>query len=202
MTSTTDPDGNTTSYSYDGLNRLVKTTDALGNTTSTQYDALGDVIADHQPIGPTSPRTNTTTWAARSRKSTRRLSDGLTGRPVTPTTTYTYDANGNLLSTTDPDGDTTWTVYDALNRVVRSLSCPGQRPQRHALVTTTTYDAVGNVLSVTDPDGNVTSYVYDRLNRQVEVINPLRNTSSTVYDADGDLNSDDRLRRQRHPVCL
>ena len=38
------------------------------------------------------------------------------------TTTYAYDPNGNLLSETDPDGHTTWTTYDALNRPVRSVS--------------------------------------------------------------------------------
>jgi len=29
---------------------------------------------------------------------------------------------GNLLSTTDPDNHTTWTVYDALNRPVQHVS--------------------------------------------------------------------------------
>ena len=32
---------------------------------------------------------------------------------VTDTTTSTYDADGNLVETTDPLGDDTWTFYDA-----------------------------------------------------------------------------------------
>ena len=104
-----------------------------------------------------------------------------------PATTYSYDPNGNVLSTTDPDGHTSWTKYDALNRPVRSVTADGSGPNDTHYATTTTYDAVGNTLSVTDPDGNVTSYSYDRLNRQVSETNPLHYTSATEYDADGNV---------------
>ena len=104
-----------------------------------------------------------------------------------PATTYTYDRNGNQLSTTDPDGNTTWTSYDALNRPVRTVSADGNGPNDPDYATTTTCDAVGNVTSVTDPDGNVTRYSYDRLNRQVSTTNPLMETSTTKYDADGNV---------------
>ena len=115
------------------------------------------------------------------------MTNGLTGLPVTPITKYSYDHDGNLLSTTDPDGDTTWTDYDALDRPIKTVSADGSGPNDTHYATTTTYDAVGNVTSVTDPDGNVTSYVYDNLNRQIETINPLYFTSTESYDADGDL---------------
>ena len=103
------------------------------------------------------------------------------------TTTFAYDPDGNHLSTTDPDGDTTWTDYDALNRAVKTVSAQGSGPNDTHYATTTAYDAVGNISSVTDPDGNVTSYVYDNLNRQIETIDPLHNTGFDVYDLDGNV---------------
>ena len=47
-------------------------------------------------------------------------------------TAYTYDANGNVLTTTNATG-----------------------------VTTNTYDTVGNLTSTTDPNGRLITYVYD-----------------------------------------
>ena len=35
---------------------------------------------------------------------------------------------GNLLSATDPDGNTTWTDYDALNRATKSVTARGGGP--------------------------------------------------------------------------
>jgi RHS repeat-associated protein len=104
---------------------------------------------------------------------------------VSPTTS-TFDLNGNALSTTDADDHTSYTVYDALSRPVKSVSALGSGPSDPHFATLATFDAAGNTMSVTDPDGNVTSYSYDRLNRQIQVADPLRNTSSTVYDAAGD----------------
>ena len=104
-----------------------------------------------------------------------------------PKTFFSYDLDGNLLSTTDPDGHTSWTVYDALNRPVKTVSADGNGPNDTHFATTTVYDAVGNVISVTDPDGNTTSWVYDNLNRAIETIDPLYNLSFADYDADGNV---------------
>ena len=89
---------------------------------------------------------------------------------VQPTTRYTYDANGNLISTTDPDQHTSWTQYDSLNRVVGQTTADGSGPGAAGYTTVTVYDADGNVLSVTDPDGNETSYTYDADGNVVSVI--------------------------------
>ena len=48
------------------------------------------------------------------------------------TTRYSYDPNGNLTSTTDPDGHTTWTVYDALNRAVKTVSARAAAGTRYS----------------------------------------------------------------------
>jgi len=80
-------------------------TDSAGHATVYQYDAAGHLTAVVAPtVGSTSP-----------------------------TTTYTYDTAGNVLTKTDPDG----------------------------AVTTYTYDNWGNRLSVEDGAGHVVSYTYN-----------------------------------------
>ncbi len=58
-----------------------------------------------------------------------------------------FICDGNLLSTTDPEDDTTWTDYDALNRAVKAVSAQSSGPNDTHYATTTTYDAAGNVTS-------------------------------------------------------
>ena len=80
------------------------------------------------------------------------------------TTTTNYDANTNVLYTTDALGDITSFGYDELNRRVVEIDAYGTGLQR---ATTTNYDAVSNVLSTVDARGTVTSYNYDVRNRQI-----------------------------------
>ena len=87
------------------------------------------------------------------------------GSSVHAVTTYTYNAAGNVVTTTDALGH----------------------------VTTDTYDAMGRVTSETDAAGNVTEYAYDAEGRQVEEIRPSPDgiapaaVTRSQYDADGEL---------------
>ena len=80
-------------------------------------------------------------------------------------TSWTYNAQGQALTQTDPDPDGT-----------------GPLP---AAVTTFTYDLRGLRSSVTDASGNTTSYGYDHTGRLVESIDPRGNSSYYQYDAAG-----------------
>ncbi len=77
------------------------------------------------------------------------------------TTTYGYDASGNRISMTDPEGHTWRTEYDAMNRLVRVEDPNGA-------VTTTEYDAAGRPIAMTDATGIVTRRSYDAIGRLVE----------------------------------
>jgi len=81
-------------------------------------------------------------------------------------TTQTYDANGNLLTSTGPVGNTTTYHYDDPNHP-------------------------GDVTSITDPDGHVTTFTYDSFgNKASSTISPLAgvaDTTRSVYDADNEL---------------
>ena len=80
----------------------------------------------------------------------------------TTVTSYTYDADDNITSVTDPRGLTTSYAYDGL----------GQRWQQASPDTGTTsfnYDSYGRVANMTRNDGTVTSYGYDAINRRTSI---------------------------------
>ena len=74
------------------------------------------------------------------------------------TTTFVYDDNGNLVSTTNGKGQTTTRTFDELNREM-SIMDPFGNSQVFE------YDAAGNLTATTDGNLNLTNYTYDNLNR-------------------------------------
>ncbi|MGC2404456.1 MAG: FG-GAP-like repeat-containing protein [Acidobacteriaceae bacterium] len=84
------------------------------------------------------------------------------------TRTMTYDQYGNVLTNTDPDGNTSSFVYDAVTSTFRiSAKDPdGNEVQ-------STFDPKwGSVLTDTDASGNTTTFQYDVFGRLQEVIKP------------------------------
>jgi YD repeat-containing protein len=177
--------GNVTTYTYDSLHRKTKEVDpsvtdartgtAATPTTSWTYDGLGDVLTVTDPDG----NATSFTYDNLGRKASEidALVDNGHGTNAHPTTTYGYDAAGNLVQVTDPLGNITTTAYDALGRVTSVTQAdPDDAGAQTSPVTSYVYDANGNTLSITDPNGNVTTSSYDALNRQISRTDPL------VYD--------------------
>jgi len=169
--SSTDPNGNTTSYSYDAVDRRVTSVDPTGYTTTTVYDPAGNVIQTTDPRG----NTTTTIYDADNRAIETDDLLGSVGKTA-------YDPDGNVIHSIDGLGNTTTTVYDGLNRVIETID-----PLGHD--TTTSYDAADNVLSRTDRDGNTLTFAYDAINRQVSTTDALSDTTSTAYDPAGNVTS-------------
>ncbi len=90
MTSSTDQNGNTTTYAYDSEGHETSMTDPAGDTTTNTYTAGGLLQTTTDPDGAT------TTY---SYDSDRRLST--VTDPLNAVTTYTYDSNGNPSTTTN-----------------------------------------------------------------------------------------------------
>jgi YD repeat-containing protein len=110
-------------------------------------------------------------------------------------TTYTYDSQGDVTTTTVTVGaqtDTTTDKYDTLgqkycqitpNANAASVTCAAMGSHT-ADTTTWAYDPDGNVTSTIDADGNTTSTTYDADNNVTQVKDGLSNETETVYDAD------------------
>ncbi|MBM6403444.1 ricin-type beta-trefoil lectin domain protein [Phycicoccus sp. CSK15P-2] len=111
-------------------------------------------------------------------------------------TSYTYDAAGNLLTTTDPVGRTTTITYTDGTSVPASGG--GQAPRglpwkvvdASGGLRTMTYTAAGDLATVVDPAGAKTTYEYDAQGRQLtETVStstfPEGRTTTYTYDAVG-----------------
>jgi RHS repeat-associated protein len=109
--------------------------------------------------------------------------------PVTNTTSYQYDAAGNLDTTVDSDGRTTTRTYDAVGRVLTATAVCNDTE-----VVTWTYDdattgahGIGRLSSMTDPSGS-TTYAYERrglLLSEQRMIGTSSYSTAYEYDADG-----------------
>ncbi len=211
VTSTTDASGNTTSYTYDADNNRTQVTDALSNVTKTTYDADDRTSAVTQGYGSSSASTTTDTYdiAPASCPSaptgttyctevTNGLSETTTSyfdaldhlieeAPPNTTaqavTTHTYDGAGNLITTTDGSGTTTY-GYDAANRLTSASysNTASGYTQPHAV--TYGYDADNNRTQMTDGTGT-TTYAYDGLERLDSVTTGAGNVVTYKYDANG-----------------
>ncbi|MER7249757.1 LamG-like jellyroll fold domain-containing protein [Kribbella sp. NPDC000426] len=127
---------------YGAFGQATSSKDALGNVSKSAFDKLGRTVevsgASYTPPG---------------------------GSAVTPKTSFSYDAVGNLLQQIDERGNATNFTYDHLNQQVQ-VDAPGTTNDERA-ITKITYTPNGDVESTTDPLGAVKKYTYDDLDRVV-----------------------------------
>jgi len=94
-------------------------------------------------------------------------------------TSYAYDAQGNLTSVTDPNGNITSYSYDSFDNLI-------QQNSPDTGITSYTYDDAGNRISQTDANGVTTRYSYDALNRLIEIDYPNAKLNvNFTYDENG-----------------
>ncbi len=172
------------SYTYNSNGTLASITDSKGNVTSHSYDTKGNLtqISYPSPMGATSftydgvSRTTSMTdgkgqktsyaYDAVDRLTSITYADGAT-------ISYSYAANGNLLSRVDNTGTTSF-AYDALNRMTKKTLPNGSS-------ITYGYDAAGNLTSLTDGGGSV-SYAYDAVNLVSSLTEPSGAKTTFSHD--------------------
>ena len=125
------------------------------------------------------------------------------------TTTFEYNANGDVIKTTDTLGNINQTEYNALNKVSATIDTDGNRttyefddrgnPSKTTFADGTfetfEYNNQGNVIAITDRAGRVIKTVYDATDRVKEIIYPDNSPNddsdnprtTNTYDAVGRL---------------
>src|SRR5450755_2876267 len=175
----TDAQGNATTYTYDGAGNPLSSSDALAATAAVTYHPDGVVATSLDPKNGT----NATTYS-------QNTSDQLTG--ITPptgnslgSTTISYDAFGRVSVVTYGNGSTVTYTYDQGNRILQAAYGGGAK----TVTITYAYDGAGNLTTETSPTGTIT-YAYDGLNLVTSrTATSGGGTLSYGYDADGNLTS-------------
>jgi RHS repeat-associated protein len=168
-----DANGKATTTVYDAAIRPVQITDRLGGRTILAYDPASGLETSR-----TDPSGNVETAVYTAQK------QGLVTFYVTSKLTYAdgasssyqYDANGNVLSETDQAGKVTQYTYNKQGQVLTESNASGG-------VTTYAYNSDGTVASVTTPAGDKTQYGYDAQKRLAKVTYADGTSEAFTYDA-------------------
>lgn len=198
----TDADGNSTSYTYGsavnpGLPTV--TTDPDGKVTTDSYNADSEILT--QTVTDTSGTYSATTQYAYDAVERRycevdpleysqsvRCPSSPPTSPPTGTPGYTdtiYNSDGQVISTTNPIGGTTQSAYDGSGNEYCTVSafdyaggtrCPSSEP--------TTAPTIGS-----DPYLGATITTFDASARPAQVTNPLGGITLSTYDGAGNLAS-------------
>ena len=101
-------------------------------------------------------------------------------------TNYAYDAQGNLTTITNPNGQVTSQTFDALNRRIQ-ITQPVPTTGAANPVIKTAYDGLDQVISVTDPRSLSTSYQIDGLGNLLKQTSSDTGTTTTTVDEAGNV---------------
>ncbi|MEU3244247.1 DUF6531 domain-containing protein [Streptomyces sp. NPDC006875] len=139
----TDPLGHTRAVTSDSAGLPVTVTDEIGHVTTIRRDAFGRIVELTDPLG----RTTRLSWTVEGRPEWRELPDG-------SRESWTWDAEGNLLTHSDLAGNVT-------HHTVAPFDIPATRTAPDGTTYTFTHDTELRLTGVTDPRGRTWSYVYD-----------------------------------------
>jgi RHS repeat-associated protein len=179
----TSPDGSFVSFTYDAAHRLIGIQDNLGNSIGYTLDAMGNRVAE-QVFDPNQVLTRR---RAREFNALNRLVKDVGGTdPSAQIRQYGYDSQGNLTSLGDPLGHITTNVYDALNRLARTID-PSATGTGAGNATQYTHDGADQLTAVTDPRNLITSYTIDGLGNLIALNSPDTAQTTSTFDEAGNL---------------
>ena len=194
-----DDPGNVTAYNYDAAGE-VETVVVEGGTSSASltqycYDPDGDKTAMVAPDGYSSisggcessyPYQTTSPYQTgyfydSIGELASQTAPATTAAPSGQTTTYTYDADGNQLTSVSPGGVTTTNTYTPLDQTATTSYSSTSAP-----AVSYTYDADGNRTQMTDGTGTST-YTYDPFGEMTSSENGDGKTVHYAYDSLGNV---------------
>ena len=166
--SITDPNGITTTLSYDGDGRLTGLSRA-GQSWSYSYDALGQLTASTNPAGQTITRT----YGDDHRLNQISYPDGTSF-------SLTYDAMGNVTAQKESGGSLTIETsyqYDELGRILSVINGAGTPVAAYS------YDTNSNVTGTRNANPVSRTLQYDALNRLVTETDELGYNHNAQYNS-------------------
>ena len=166
----------TTRFTYDASNNVSTITDPLGHVTRmTNYtgSGLAQTMIDANNV------TNQFTYDIRDRLLTRTV----LAASGNATNSFAYDAVGNLVAITQPNGSQLFYQYDAAHRLTSVTNVLGESIHY-------TLNAAGNIIQQTTTNASgalakTQSRVFDQLSRVLQEIGASGQTTTYSYDANG-----------------
>jgi RHS repeat-associated protein len=194
-------------YGYDSQHRIVSITDARGKVWTRGYTALGNALAwekdpmNHQrtySYGPDytevtdslghvtrhnyGPSGQLVSLVAPGNRTTTLAYTGYRLASVTSpsgaTSSVTYDTAGNVLTCTDPLGNTTSYAYNSRHDLISLVTPMGK-------LVTVSYDSMGRLIGGTDPLGHSSSYTLNSSGQPISFTNARGKTRTVSYDLYG-----------------
>ncbi len=148
----TDSHGNTTSYTYDSLNRCTQVTCADRTRMSLVWSPRSNLIQETDPNGTVILHS----YDSNDRCISNNITPGAGVSSATTSEQFAYDGCSRLVNAVN-DGSVCTFTYDSLGRCTSESS--------GGLGTLSSFDSVGNRLSLTYPGGRALTYGYDSQDR-------------------------------------
>lgn len=219
MTSFTDGRGGKTTNEYDVSNRVISQTDPMERKTTFAYEGFHTTItnkatgavtdewfnSNNQPMsvtrgfGTAAATTESFTYTAAGLLGSRTDGNGHT--------TYEYDAAGNRIKETDPEGDETKWTFNESHQPLTATTPNGEKttivrnangdpetvsrpaPESKTQTVSFEYGPHGEVKSMTDPLGHAWSYEYDKYGDRTAATDPEGDKRTWAYDEDSRVTS-------------
>src|SRR3989442_5212948 len=162
---------NTTTYTYDGMDRLATRKDALLNIESSQYDGVGNLLQF------TDRRNKVTTMSYDAVDRLSFVGYGTQSGPTYESTvSNTYDAGNRITQVVDSITGTITPGYDGLDRLTSESGSRG--------TVSYSYDNASRRSSMTVAGQSAVNYTYDDANRLMQIAQGS-STAAFTYDSAG-----------------
>jgi len=159
--------GDSVKYTYSARDVLVSMTNARGQAREFEYDAAGRLTRWTDPDGSVAytydPNGNV-----------------LTVKDAKGTISRQYDKLNRVTQYTDTQGNTLKYAFDAVGNLI-TLTYPDGKQVHYE------YDAADQLITVTDWANRVTRYDYDKNGRLISIVRPNGTQQTRVYDVAGQL---------------